>query len=156
VIDVSVASSADRDYRVRKEDFLSWEKSHGRIPDHSIVLLYTGFGKFWPDRRKYLGTEERGTEAVAKLHFPGLHPEAAPWVIEARKIKAVGLDTASIDYGQSTLFETHRLLFANDVPALENLANLEQLPAKGFSVIALPMKIKGGTGGPIRAVAVLK
>jgi kynurenine formamidase len=93
---------------------------------------------------------------VAKLHFPGLHPDAARWLTTARSIKAIGLDTASIDYGQSTLFESHRFLFEKDVPAFENLANLDKLPLKGFSVIALPMKIEGGSGGPLRIIAVLK
>jgi kynurenine formamidase len=119
------------------------------------VLLRTGFGKFYPDRKRYLGTEERGAAAVASLHFPGLHPDAARWLTENRQIKAIGLDTASIDYGQSKLFESHRTLFARNIPALENVANLDKLPAKGFSVIALPMKIKGGSGGPLRIVAMV-
>ena len=103
----------------------------------------------------YLGTRERGEAAVAKLHFPGIHPDAARWLVETRRIKAVGLDTASIDYGQSTLFETHRILYARDIPAFENLMNLDQLPARGASIVALPMKIKGGSGAPLRAVAIV-
>jgi kynurenine formamidase len=71
-------------------------------------------------------------------------------------VKAVGIDTASIDYGQSSLFETHRLLYDKNIPGLENLTNLDQLPASGASVIALPMKIKGGSGAPLRAVAMLR
>jgi kynurenine formamidase len=119
------------------------------------VLLRTGFGKFYPDRKRYLGTDQRGAAAVANLHFPGLHPDAARWLTQNRRIKAIGLDTASIDYGQSTLFESHRTLFDKNIPAFENVANLDQLPVKGFSVIALPMKIKGGSGGPLRIVAIL-
>ncbi len=102
-----------------------------------------------------MGTEERGAGAVAKLHFPGLHPDAARWLTANRSTKAIGLDTASIDYGQSTLFESHRILFDKNIPAFENVANLDTLPPKGFSVIALPMKIKGGSGGPLRIVAIL-
>jgi kynurenine formamidase len=100
-----------------------------------------------------MGTDERGAEAVAKLHFPGLHPDAARWLVEQRDIHAVGLDTPSIDYGQSTLFESHRVLFDANVPAFENVANLTDLPAHGFVVAALPMKIRGGSGGPLRIVA---
>ncbi|MBI3004844.1 MAG: cyclase family protein [Ignavibacteriales bacterium] len=155
VIDVSAKCSADRDYRVQVEDFEAWEKEHGKIPDGSIVLLRTGFGKFWPDRERYMGTNERGQEAVAKLHFPGLHPDAAKWVTTSRKIKAIGLDTPSIDYGQSSRFESHVTLFEANIPALENVANLEQLPDQGFTVIALPVKIKGGSGGPVRIAAVV-
>ena len=155
VIDVTAQCATNPDYLVSVADFENWEKRNGKIPAGTIVLLRTGFGKFYPDRKKYLGTEERGAEAVAKLHFPGLDPAAARWITTSRAIKAIGLDTASIDYGQSTLFESHRALFEKNVPAFENVANLDQLPAKGFSVIALPMKIKGGSGGPLRIIAVL-
>jgi len=155
VIDVTEKCATNPDYLVSVADFENWEKRNGKIPAGTIVLLRTGFGKFYPDRKKYLGTEERGAEAVAKLHFPGLDPAAARWITTNRAIKAIGLDTASIDYGQSTLFESHRALFEKNVPAFENVANLDQLPVKGFSVIALPMKIKGGSGGPLRIIAVL-
>lgn len=155
VIDVTEKCATNPDYLVSVADFENWEKRNGKIPAGTIVLLRTGFGKFYPDRKKYLGTEERGAEAVAKLHFPGLDPAAARWITTSRSIKAIGLDTASIDYGQSTLFESHRALFEKNVPAFENVANLDQLPAKGFSVIALPMKIKGGSGGPLRIIALL-
>jgi kynurenine formamidase len=155
VIDVSEKCAADRDYRVQVEDFTNWETQHGRQLNDVIVLLRTGFGKYWPDRVQYMGTDERGPEAVAKLHFPGLHPDAAKWLGENRRIKAIGLDTPSIDYGQSTLFESHVTLFENNTPAFENVANLDQLPSKDFSVIALPMKIKGGSGGPLRIVAIV-
>jgi kynurenine formamidase len=138
------------------KDFEDWEKQNGKIANGAIVLLRTGFGKYYPERKKYLGTEERGAEAVAKLHFPGLDPVAARWLTQNRTIKAIGLDTASIDRGQSTLFESHRALFEKNIPAFENVANLDQLPVKGFTVIALPMKIKGGSGGPLRIIALLQ
>lgn len=153
LVDVSKHAMADADYQVTIADFTAWEQRHGRMPDGAIVLLRTGFGKYWPQRARYLGTDERGAEAVAKLHFPGLHPDAAKWLVAERSIHAVGLDTASIDHGQSKLFEAHRALFAANVPAFENLANLELLPVRGFYVAALPMKIRGGSGGPLRIVA---
>src|SRR5678809_718535 len=155
LIDVTAQCASNPDYLVSVADFENWEKRNGKIAPGTIVLLRTGFGKFYPDRKKYLGTDERGDAAVAKLHFPGLDPAAARWITQNRSIKAIGLDTASIDYGQSTLFESHRALFEKDIPALENVANLDQLPPKGFSVIALPMKIKGGSGGPLRIIAIL-
>src|ERR1044072_9910295 len=153
VVDVTTQCARNADYLVSVADFQNWERRNGRIQAGTIVLLRTGFGKYYPDRKNYLGTDERGAAAVAKLHFPGLDPAAARWLTENRSIKAIGLDTASIDRGQSTLFESHQILFARNVPALENVANLDQLPVKGFSVIALPMKIKGGSGGPVRIVA---
>lgn len=153
VVDVSANAQKNADYRVTVADLKAWEERHGPIPKNAMVLLNTGFARHWPDAKKYLGTDERGPEAVAKLHFPGLHPDAARWLVSERTIKAVGLDTASIDFGQSTLFESHRILFAKNVPAFENVAALDQLPATGAYVIALPMKIKGGSGGPLRIVA---
>ncbi|MFN7117311.1 MAG: cyclase family protein [Saprospiraceae bacterium] len=155
VIDVSEKALANPDYKVSVADFEAWEKMHGNLPQGVIVLLRTGYGQFWPDRVKYMGTDERGEAAVAKLHFPGLDPAAAQWLVENRQIKAIGLDTPSIDYGQSTHFESHQILFKANIPALENVANLNQLPVTGSHVIALPMKIKGGSGGPVRIVALL-
>lgn len=155
VVDVTTQCAANPDYQISVADFQNWERRNGRIAPGTIVLLRTGFGKYYADLKKYLGTEERGAGAVAKLHFPGLDPAAARWLTQHRSIKAIGLDTPSIDYGQSTLFESHRILFEKNIPAFENVANLDQLPLKGFSVIALPMKIKGGSGGPLRIVALL-
>jgi kynurenine formamidase len=154
-IDVAVACVADRDYRVTVQDLERWEALHGRIPHQTIVLLQTGYGRHWPSRRDYLGTELKGAEGVKALHFPGLHQDAAAWLVRERRVKAVGIDTASIDYGQSTQFEAHVELLSHNVPVFENLANLDVLPARGFDVIALPMKIAGGTGGPLRIVAVV-
>ena len=155
VIDVTDAASRSADYQVTTEDLFRWEGAHGPIPADAIVLLRTGFSKRWPDAAAYLGTAERGEPAVAKLHFPGLHPDAARWIVANRPIKAIGIDTASIDFGQSTLFESHRVLYDKNVPAFENLTNLDRLPEQGANVIALPMKIGGGSGAPLRAVAIL-
>jgi kynurenine formamidase len=155
VIDVEAACAADRDYAVRVEDLYAWERRHGAIPAHAIVLLRTGFGRFWPDRERYLGTAARGPSGVAALRFPGLDPRAARWLVEERSIRAVGIDTASIDPGASRDFESHRVLAERDVPALENLAGLGRLPPRGFVVLALPMKIGAGTGAPLRAVAIV-
>jgi len=155
VVDVSEQAAADRDYQVSVKDFEAWEAQNGQLPDSIIILIRTGYGKFWPDREAYMGTAERGADAVAKLHFPGLHPDAARWLVENRSIHSIGLDTPSIDFGQSTGFESHRVLFEQNIPAFENLANLDVLPDKGFDVIALPMKIAGGSGGPLRIVAVV-
>ena len=155
VVDVSTACARDRDHQVTAGELQAWEREHGRIPGGAIVLLRTGFGRFWPDRARYMGTNERGPEAVAGLHFPGLHPDAARWLVTERSIGAIGLDTASIDHGPSQTFETHQVLFHADVPALENVANLELLPARGFEVVALPMKIRGGSGAPVRIAALL-
>lgn len=156
VVDISAKALKDCDYQVIVEDFVNWEQIHGEIPEGAIILLYTGYSQFWPDRIKYLGTDMTGPEAVKELHFPGLHPQAAKWLITKRKINAIGLDTPSIDYGQSTHFESHRILFEKDVTVYENVTHLDLLPSKGAWVIALPMKIKGGSGAPLRILALVK
>ncbi len=153
VVDVSAQALAHADYQITVADLKAWEAKHGQIPREAVVLLNTGYARYWPDAKKYLGTEEKGAEAVAKLHFPGLHPDAARWLTTERAIKAVGLDTASIDYGQSNLFESHRILFQKNVPAFENVAALDPLPPTGAYVVALPMKIKSGSGAPLRIIA---
>lgn len=153
VVDVSARALKDPDYRITVADLQVWESQHGTIPTGAILLLHTGFARYWPDAKKYLGTDEQGTNGVAKLHFPGLHPDTARWLVTQRAIKAIGLDTASVDYGQSRLFEVHRILFEKDILVFENVAALGQLPPRGAFVIALPMKIEGGSGGPLRIVA---
>lgn len=153
VIDISQQSSEDIDYLITEKDIEDWEATHGIIEEGTIVLLRTGYGKFWPNKKLYMGTDQKGPLAVALLHFPGLDAEAATWLTTERSIKAVGIDTPSIDFGRSSDFMTHRILMDNNIPAFENLANLDQLPATGFQIIALPMKIKGGSGGPLRIIA---
>lgn len=153
VIDVTSRARADRDYRVTVQDFRDWEARNGRIPDAAIVLIRTGFSAFWPDAAAYLGTALRGAAGVAALSFPGLHEEAANWLVAERAVSAVGIDTASIDYGKSQDFAAHVALMSHNVPAFENLANLDQLPATGSFVVALPVKIRGGSGAPLRIVA---
>lgn len=152
-IDVSAKAAANPDYLITADDIRNWEAENGKIPELGIVLFNTGFSAKWPDKKAYLGTNQRGPDAVKDLHFPGLHPDAAKWLVENRKMRAVGLDTASVDYGQSTDFGSHIALMTANIPAFENVANLDQLPSKGFHIIALPMKIKGGSGGPLRIVA---
>lgn len=152
-IDVSTKAASDRDYLITVDDIKTWETANGKLPEWCIILFQTGFGSKWPDKKSYLGTDQKGPDAVKDLHFPGLHPEAAKWLVENRKINAVGIDTASIDFGQSTTFDSHVALMTNNIPAFENVANLDKLPVKGFHIMALPMKIKGGSGAPLRIVA---
>ena len=154
VVDVTSAASADPDYQIAPATLESWEREHGVLPPHAIVLFRTGWGSRWPDRTRYLGTSVLGPEGVALLHFPGIHPDTARW-LAAKGVDAVGIDTASIDYGQSKTFETHQVLFAANIPAFENVAHLDRLPFAGSFVVALPMKIRGGSGGPLRIAALV-
>jgi kynurenine formamidase len=152
VIDVRAKVEKDRDYLLAPEDVLEHEARHGRIPVGAVVLVHTGFGKYYPDLARYLGSDVRGK--AEGLHFPGIGEAAARLLVE-REVDLVGLDTASLDHGPSTDFRAHRVLNEANVPGLENVANLHLLPPSGATVLALPMKIAGGTGGPCRIVALL-
>ncbi len=153
VIDVSSKAAADRNYRLTAEDVRMFEKQHGPIARGSIVLLRTGWSRYWPDAKKYLGDDTPGD--ASKLSFPSYGAESAKILVEERGAAALGIDTASIDYGPSTDFMVHRLVGSHNVPGLENLTNLDQLPARGALVVALPMKIENGSGGPLRAIAMV-
>jgi kynurenine formamidase len=153
VIDISKKAASDRDYRLSAADVLKFEERHGRIQPGTIVLLRTGWNKYWPDRKQYLGDDTPGD--ASKLSFPSYGEEAARLLVETRKVAMLGVDTASIDYGRSTDFIVHRLSAARNVSGLENLTHLDRLPPRGATVIALPMKIEGGSGGPARVIALV-
>jgi kynurenine formamidase len=155
VIDVRDSAGWNPDYLISVADLQKWESGYGRIEDGAIILFRTGWAQYWTERRRYLGTNKTGPAAVAELHFPGLDPAAAEWLVRERHVRAVGLDTPSIDRGRSTDFRSHRVLFAADIPAFENLATLDDLPHIGAYVIALPMMIGGGSGAPLRIVAAI-
>jgi kynurenine formamidase len=152
-IDVREQTAKDRSYRLQTEDVLRFERKWGRIPRGAIVLLQTGWSRFWPDRKPYFGSES--TEDASGLDFPSYGADAARLLVEERGAALLGVDTASIDFGRSKDFMVHRIAAAANVGGLENLTNLDQLPESGFSVIALPMKIHGGSGGPVRVIALV-
>jgi kynurenine formamidase len=153
VIDITPQASKDRDYRLTSNDVLQFEKQHGAIASGTAVLLRTGWSRHWPNAKAYLGDDTPGD--ASKLSFPSFGPEAAKLLVEERKVGALGIDTASIDYGRSTDFEVHRIAAARNVIGFENLTNLDRLPPRGATIVALPMKIEGGSGGPLRAIALI-
>ena len=153
VIDVSARTDADRDYLLTPDDITVFEAQHGQIAEGTIVLLRTGWSRHWPNRFAYLGDSTRGD--ASKLHFPSFGADAARLLVEQRRVAALGVDVASIDAGNSTDFMVHRIAAAANVPGFENLTNLDRLPATGAMVVALPMKIEGGSGGPLRAIALV-
>jgi kynurenine formamidase len=153
VIDVRRKSEKNPDYLFAVEDIRAWEKTHGRLPAGAIVLVHSGWGKYWGDRRRYFGTEEPGNDR--DLHFPGLSREAAAFLVKERRVKAVGIDTPSIDHGPSREFLAHQILGSANVPIFENIAHPELIPPKGATIFAIPMKIKGGSGAPLRIFGLL-
>jgi kynurenine formamidase len=156
VIDVSEKALADRDYLISVDDVLNWEKANGPVEPYTIILFRTGYGKYYPNPKTYFGTDLKGEEAIPQLHFPGVSEELAVFLTKSRKIKAVGIDTPSIDYGQSSNFRAHRILLKENIPVFENVAHLDQLPVKDIYVVALPMLLENGSGAPLRIIAGIK
>ena len=150
VIDVQAESAKDSDYRLSAERIARWEKEHGSIPEHAIVLLRTGWASRWPDVAKY-----RNQDAGGKMHFPGYSVEAAKLLI-SRRVNGLGCDTLSIDYGASGDFAVHHLVLGAELYQLENLANLSELPETGAFLVVAPIKLEGGSGGPARVFALLR
>lgn len=153
VIDVRRQASENPDYQLQVEDILAWERSYGRVPQGAFVIMRSGWGQYWGDAKRYLGSDRPGD--VQHLHFPGFSPRAAEFLVHERQVAAIGVDTASIDPGPSREFPVHRILAAANKPAFENLANVNELPATGALIIALPLKVAGGSGGPARVIALI-
>lgn len=155
-IDVTKQCEKNRDYRLKVDDIKGFEKTHGQIPKGAWVIMYTGIGtRFYPDKKKVLGTDKTGAEAVKFLSFPGFSVEAVDYLLKHCDITGIALDTPSIDYGKSKDFEVHRVLMEADKLAVENIANLDKLPVTGATLYVIPMLIKNGTGAPARIFAVL-
>lgn len=150
VIDASGICLADPDARIGTSDFETWIKNYGPPPPRPVVLISTGFARFWPDRARYLGEDASGV-----LHFPGLDGDAARQLALDWGARAVGIDTAGIDPGNSTNHPAHHELLLRGLLVLENLASLKDLPPRGFFVAGLPAKWGGASGGPVRVVALI-
>jgi kynurenine formamidase len=153
VIDVSADAETDRDYRLTRDDVLVWEGQHGQIPRGALVLLRTGWSRHWPNALAYLGDDTPGD--ASRLSFPSYGEDAARLLVQERQVGALGVDAASIDYGRSTDFIVHQIAAEANVPGFENLTSLDRLPPTGALLLALPVKIGGGSGGPLRAVALV-
>ena len=152
VVDMRPAAAEDPDALLTVADLEAFERAHGAITSGTIVLVRTGWAKRWPDAQRYLGDDTPGD--ASNLHFPGISAEAAHALV-SRRIAAVGIDTASLDHGPSKDFMAHRILMESGIPGFENVGELDAVPSRGAQIIALPMKIGGGSGGPLRIVAVV-
>ena len=152
VIDISKPCGENRDYELSRSDLERWEAAHERIRPGALVLARSGWADRWCDPRRYLGTA--ALHDASTFHFPGIDPEAAHLFVE-RGVNGVGIDTASLDHGPSTTFRTHQILNRAGIYGLENLANLDLLPASGATVVALPLRIRNGSGAPARVIAIL-
>jgi kynurenine formamidase len=149
LLDVRDEAAKDADYRLPVSQIEKWEHAHGRIPPGSIVLLRTGWASRWPDVQRYRNQDKQG-----KMHFPGFSAEAAK-VLIARRVSGLGCDTLSVDYGASEDFSVHHLALGAGLYHLENLADLSTLPEAGAFLVVAPIKLEGGSGGPVRVFALL-
>ena len=149
VLDVRVEAAKDADYQAPASRVDEWEKEHGRISEGSIVVLRTGWALRWPDVQKY-----RNQDAQGKMHFPGFSADAAKLLI-SRKASGIGCDTLSADYGASEDFAVHHLVLGAGLYQLENLADLGALPEAGAFLVVAPIKLEGGSGGPVRVFALI-
>ena len=153
VVDISKKAAEKLDATLDASDLIEWEKQNGRIPDGAVVLMHSGWGKYWSDRNKFLGFAGEGENKTE--HFPGWSEEGARWLTTKRpKVVGVGVDSASLDTPRNKAHMAHQVLLGAGLWGLEMVANTDKLPAKGTKLIVLPMKIGGGTGGPTRVMAV--
>ena len=149
VLDVRAEGAKDADYQLPAARVEEWEGQHGRIPAGAIVLLRTGWAVRWPDAQRY-----RNQDAQGRMHFPGFSVEAAKLLIE-RQVSGLGCDTMSVDCGASADFAVHRLALGSGLYHLENLSDLGALPEAGAFLVVAPIKLEGGSGGPVRVFALL-
>jgi kynurenine formamidase len=148
VIDIAGRAARDPDTVVTIADLRSFERRHGRIPRDAAILMYSGWGAKVGDPDAY-----RGTDATGTLHFPGFGPDACDWLLRRRGIRSLGVDTLSIDPGNSTTFETHLMLTGADRYGLENLANLDRIPKRGATIVVGLIPYEEGSGGQARVFA---
>jgi kynurenine formamidase len=151
VLDVTALVKQKPDYQVAVEDVAKWEQANGQIPQGAVVIARTGWDSRWKLAKDYRNPDSTGT-----MHFPGFSLDAAKFLVEGRNIYGLGIDTLSIDYGPSQDFPVHQYTLAHSLYHLEDVANLGDVPASGAIVVVAPMKLEGGSGGPVRVLALLK
>lgn len=150
VIDIAADVGDDADFTLSVEAVQSWEERHGQIPSASLVMLYTGWQQRWGNSGAFLGTQPDGT-----LHFPGFGLDAATFLLEQRRVRGLGIDTHGVDGGRETDFGVNRLVLGRDGLVIENLNNLDQLPACGTTVIVGVLRLRGGSGSPAAVMGLI-
>lgn len=151
VLDISNKTKANADYQLSIKDIADWEQVHGQIPGNAVVMLNTGWASHWNSAKDF-----RNADAQGVMHFPGYSVDAAEFLTEARAVLGLGIDTLSVDYGPATDFPVHRFTMSRSVYHLEDVANLDLVPATGSTVVVAPIKLEGGSGGPVRILALVR
>ena len=152
VVDISERCEPGTDATIGVADLENWETKHGAIPHGAFVVMNSGWGRFWGNTQSYRGLSEDGKD---NPHLPGFSIQATEWLLSNRDIRGLGSDTLSCDPGFARDFPTHRLLFENDKICVLNLANVHLLPPSGGELFVMPLKIRGGSGAPTRAFAIV-
>lgn len=150
MVDIESNCKKNRNYALTQRDLFDWEKIYGKIPQGGLVLIKTGWSKYWSNTEKYYGTKDKD---VLKLSWPGMDPEAALWLVRYRRIHGVGIDAPSVDRGQSIVLLTLKQLYDNNVYTLKNLASMNDIPTRGATVQIMPMLIDGAASSPTRVFA---
>ena len=151
ILDVSKQVKGDPEHLVSVEDISAWEQANGQIPAGAVVVARTGWSSRWYSMEQY-----RNADAKGAMHFPGFGETAVHFLVESRNIVGLGIDTLSVDPGASKDFPVHHYVAAHNVYNLENVAYLEQVPASGALLVVAPAKLEGGSGGPVRLLALIK
>ena len=149
VVDIRAKAETNPDAQLTLDDLRRWERRHGRIPKDACVAMNSGWAE------KVDTPAFRNADANGVLHFPGFHAEAAEFLLEERQVNGIAVDTLSLDYGPSPDFAVHYLWLPTNRWGMEAVANLDNLPARGTTLIVGGPKIAGATGGISRLIALV-
>jgi kynurenine formamidase len=148
VVNISEKARANPDAEVTPDDILAYERRYGRLPDNAAVLMVSGWGARAGSAEQFRNADSGGT-----MHFPGFGKDAIEFLLTERRIAGIGVDTMSLDPGNSTTFAVHYTLLATNRWGLENVANLESIPPSGATIFVGAPKVAAGSGGPSRVMA---
>lgn len=151
VVDVSKKAENNPDYQLNMDDLAAWEQANGPVPPGAVVVARSGWATRWYNGKDYRNADHQGV-----MHFPGFSLDAVKFLVDARQIVAVGIDTLSVDAGRSQDFPVHRFTAVRQVYHVENIANLDKVPDAGATAVVAPAKLQGGFGGPVRILALLR
>ncbi|MBN2907193.1 MAG: cyclase family protein [Rhodobacteraceae bacterium] len=149
VVDIAARAQEDADAQVTPDDIAAWIAAHGEIPANACVAMHSGWAAH-VSGPKFRNADDAGTQ-----HYPGFHVEAVQMLIEQTAARSIGVDTLSLDYGMSPDFATHYAWLPTGRFGIECLANLDQVPAAGATLVIGAPKHRGGTGGPARIFALV-
>lgn len=148
-VDVSAKAARNADYAMSVQDITEWETKNGALPDGCCVAMNSGWAQHVGNAAKFTGKD------ASVFHFPGIAPETAAWLIKERRVTGLAVDTMSLDIGASKDFRTHRLWLPAGRWGIENVANLDKVPATGATIVVGLPKVKGASAAPSRIFALV-